>query len=317
MSEKLLHRCYYFLKPYLPLRLRYTIRRGHAKVKKFSNSDCWPILPGSEPPPVNWPGWPQGRQFAFVLTHDVESQKGFDRCRQLMDLEIAYGFRSSFNFVPEGEYRVDLGFRQEIKGCGFEVGVHDLHHDGSLFRDYPEFAAQSARINDYLKDWSAVGFRAGFMFHNLKWQHLLKIRYDLSTFDVDPFEPQPEGMGTIFPFWVQQEGGEAGYMELPYTLVQDSTLFLFLQEKTIALWKRKVDWIAEHGGMVLVNVHPDYIQFNSSNGTSLEFPAARYEELLEYVKTKYGGKYWHALPCEVADYCAGFKPKRPDRHKMQ
>jgi hypothetical protein len=26
-----------------------------------------------------------------------------------------------------------------------------------------------------------------------------------STFDTDPFEPQPDGMGTIFPFWVPNQ----------------------------------------------------------------------------------------------------------------
>jgi uncharacterized protein len=313
MSTELLHRCYYTLKPWLPKRLRYAVRRIDARRKRLRCSDSWPILPGSEVPPPLWPGWPEGRQFAFVLTHDVEGQKGLDRCRQLMKLEARHGFRSSFNFVPEGEYRVDRKFREEIAHSGFEVGVHDLHHDGSLFRNYEQFTRQSARINEYLKEWGAVGFRAGFMFHNLEWQHQLNVSYDLSTFDADPFEPQPDGMGTIFPFWVEKENGKGGYLELPYTLAQDSTLFLFLREKTAAVWKKKLDWVAEHGGMVLVNIHPDYIQFDHSGGSSFEFPSTRYEELLEYVRTKHAGKYWHALPREVADYCAGFKPKRPAR----
>lgn len=46
-------------------------------------------------------------------------------------------------------------------------------------------------------------------------------------------------------------------MELPYTLAQDSTLFLILGEQGIDCWKEKVRWIADHGGMVLVNAHPD------------------------------------------------------------
>jgi predicted glycosyltransferase len=286
------------------------MRRIDTRNKLSRLSAGWPIIPGSERPPANWPGWPDGREFAFVLTHDVEGKKGLDRCRQLMELETAFGFRSSFNFVPEGEYRVDKSFREEVARGGFEVGVHDLHHDGSLFRSCAQFTAQSVRINQYLREWGAVGFRAGFMFHNLEWQQKLNICYDLSTFDADPFEPQPDGMGTIFPFWVEK-GGESGYMELPYTLVQDSTLFLFLRERTIEIWKQKLDWVARHGGMVLVNVHPDYLQFEGPGGPPFEFPAALYEELLRYVKTNYAGKYWHALPREVAQYCSGFKPKRP------
>ena len=307
----MLHRCYYALKPWLPRRLRYAVRRIDARRKLARASAGWPILPGCERPPADWPGWPEGKQFAFVLTHDVEGQKGLDRCRQLMDLEARNEFRSSFNFVPEGEYRVDRALREEMTKHGFEVGVHDLYHDGSLFRNYEQFRAQAARINNYLKEWGAVGFRAGFMFHNLEWQQQLNVRYDLSTFDADPFEPQPDGMGTIFPFWVSKDSGQNGYMELPYTLVQDSTLLLFLREQTIAIWKKKVDWVAENGGMVLVNVHPDYVRFDHPDGSVFEFPSARYEELLAYVREKYKGKYWHALPREVAGYCARFKPMRP------
>jgi hypothetical protein len=54
--------------------------------------------------PPGWPGWPEGKRFGLVLTHDVESQKGLNRCRQLMELEMRSGVRSSFNFVPEGDY---------------------------------------------------------------------------------------------------------------------------------------------------------------------------------------------------------------------
>ena len=53
-----------------------------------------------------------------------------------------------------------------------------------------------------------------------------------------------------------------GYVELPYTLPQDSTLFLVLRETTPEIWMRKLDWIAEHGGMVLLDMHPDYMSFD-------------------------------------------------------
>jgi hypothetical protein len=101
------------------------------------------------------------------------------------------------------------------------------------------------------------------MLHNLEWLQELEIRYDASTFDTDPFEPQPDGAKTIFPFWVPRESG-GGYVELPYTLAQDSTVFLVLKERTIDLWKKKLDWLVERGGMVLLGAHPDYMSFNGS-----------------------------------------------------
>jgi hypothetical protein len=213
------------------------------------------------------------------------------------------GFRSSFNFVPEGEYRVGAALRHELVSQGFEIGVHDLHHDGGLYNSRTAFRSNAERINRYLHDWQAVGFRSAFMFHNLDWLQDLDVLYDASTFDTDPFEPQPDGVGTIFPFMVTGTQDRKGYVELPYTLVQDSTLFLFLGEQDSAVWKTKADWIASHGGMVLLNVHPDYLSFGSApvRGT---FEARHYTEFLSYLNSRYSGEFWAALPADVARWYA-------------
>ena len=74
-----------------------------------------------------------------------------------------------------------------------------------------------------------------------------------------------------------------------------------MQETTIDIWKRKVDWIASHGGMILVNTHPDYICFDGIPQRE-EFRVELYIELLEYIHSKYDGCYWNALPRNVAEY---------------
>ena len=152
--------------------------------------------------PEHWIGWPDGKQFALILTHDVESQVGLDRVRQLAEMEIQLGVRSSFNFIPEGPYQVSKELLEWLVGNGFEVGVHDLYHDGHLYRSREEFVQHARRINHYIKEWGATGFRSGFMLNELDWLHDLDVQYDASTFDTDPFEPQPEGRHTIFPFWI-------------------------------------------------------------------------------------------------------------------
>jgi hypothetical protein len=142
------------------------------------------------------------------------------------------------------------------------------------------------------------------MQHNLEWLHELQVEYDASTFDTDPFEPQSDGAGTIFPFWVPGPEGN-GYVELPYTLVQDFTLFVILREKNIDIWKRKLDWVAERGGMALLNTHPDYICFEEQSRARDEFSISHYEEFLRYVREKYEGVFWSAIPLEVTrHYCA-------------
>ena len=232
------NRFYYHLKPHLPWRLRIALRRMLAQRKRKSCRDIWPINEAAGRPPAGWSGWPDGKRFAFVLTHDVESQKGLDRCLQLSELDASLGFRSSFNLIPEGDYIVPPFLRERLAKNGFEVGVHDLKHDGFLYESRENFKSQARQINKYLKEWDAKGFRSGFMHHNLEWFDDLDILYDASTFDTDPFEPQPDGVDTIFPFWVPGTNG-AGYVELPYTLIQDFNLFVVLKESTIDIWKKE------------------------------------------------------------------------------
>jgi len=305
------NRLYYGVKPLLHPTFRLVLRRWFTARKLAKAKTVWPILPGSEKKPEGWRGWPNGKQFALVLTHDVEGPLGLTNCKEVMEREMALGFRSSFNFVPEGSYRTTAELRRTLVENGFEVGVHDLHHDGKLYSSRREFSERARRINEYLSQWKAVGFRSGFMLHNLEWLHELNVLYDSSTFDTDPFEPQPDGVGTIFPFWVPRGAngngssaheGRAGYVELPYTLCQDSTLFLLLKETQPDIWFRKIDWIAQQGGMVLLNTHPDYIRTGKGKAGKWQFPVELYEKLLQYVKAKYSGAYWQALPKEVAQF---------------
>jgi hypothetical protein len=312
------HRLYYTIKPYLPWEIRMAVRRFSVRGRRKAHRSVWPILESAGRTPPGWKGWPGGKSFALVLTHDVEGAHGLAKCQRLAEQELRLGYRSSFNLIPEGSYVVRPALRQWLTQQGFEVGVHDLQHDGKLFRSRRSFEEKAQKINRHLKNWGAVGFRSGFMLRNLDWLHQLEIEYDSSTFDTDPFELQPDGAGTIFPFWIslpaearssgarsvdaRVNGGDKprGYVELPYTLPQDSTLFLLLQESSPEIWMRKLDWIAQHGGMALVNVHPDYLRFDGEAKSPKTSPIAFYTDFLKYVHERYAGAYWNALPREVA-----------------
>ena len=274
------------------------------KLKKCSH--IWPVSEKAGNPPDGWSGWPEKKQFAFVLTHDVDTAKGQDKSYRLMEYEESLGFRSSFYFVPE-RYKVSESLRNEITNRGFEVGVHGLVHDGKLYNSKMIFQKRAIKINQYLKSWGAVGFRSPSMHHKLDWIHDLDIEYDASTFDTDPFEPQSGGVGTIFPFCVRGNSDQKSYIEFPYTLPQDFTLFVLMKEKNINIWKKKLDWIADKGGMALLNVHPDYMNFTGKNLCLEGYPAELYLEFLEYVKSNYSGTYWHALPRIISRYISTTK----------
>ena len=292
---------YYYIKPFIPRSTQIILRRRLIRLKRLSYSNVWPIDENAKKRPKGWIGWPHQKRFALVLTHDVESEKGLEMCEKLMKLESKLGFRSSFNFVAE-QYHVLPNLRQDLNKNGFEVSLHGLKHDGKLYSSKKKFKRQAERINQYLSEWKAVGFRSPSMHHNLDWIHELNISYDSSTFDTDPFEPQPDGVATIFPFWVNGKTDLKGYVELPYTLPQDYTLFILMQEKNNDIWKKKLDWIVENGGMALINTHPDYMNFNGKDLALEEYPAEYYEEFLKYIKTKYINQYWHVLPSEMASF---------------
>ena len=305
---------YYFFKALVPRWLQISIRRKLIQRKRFLHRDIWPIDEAASKPPEDWKGWPDGKKFALVLTHDVETEKGLKKCRDLMKIDERMGFRSSFNFVAL-DYKIPSGFIQEIKEHGFEVGIHGLRHTGNIYRSKKTFSEQAVQINQYIKQWGAVGFRSPAMFHNLDYIHCLNIDYDASTFDTDPFEPQPDGAGTIFPFWVPGNSQQRGYVELPYTLPQDFLLFILMKEKNIDIWKTKLDWIAEHGGMALFITHPDYMDFNKNTRDYEEYPSQYYEEFLSYIKSRYKGFYWQALPKDMARFWSQHYSRKESKHR--
>jgi hypothetical protein len=227
--------------------------------------------------------WPNHSRFAFVLTHDIESLAGQEYVEVVADLEESFGFRSLFNFVPE-RYKLNHNLMDDLRQRGFEIGVHGLKHDGKLFNSRSEFESRATRINHYLKDFGAVGFRSPLTHRNPEWMQTLDIEYDLSFFDTDPFEPIPGGTISIWPFFI------GNFVELPYTLVQDYTLTAVLGETTPRLWLEKVDFIEKYHGMVLVNTHPDYLKSKLTWNVYCEF--------LNEMKKR--DCYWHALPREVA-----------------
>lgn len=300
---------YYLIKPIIPRNMQISIRRANARLKLRTYRNVWPIDHGAGQPPKRWPGWPEKKKFALVLTHDVDTAKGQERCHKLVRLEQSFGFRSSFNFVPE-RYRVLPELQHYLETSGFEVGVHGLKHDGKLYSSKEVFQERTIKINHYLRGWKSVGFRSPAMHHNLEWLHNLNIEYDASTFDTDPFEPQSDAVGTIFPFWVPGNSVQDGYVELPYTLPQDFTLFVILQEKNCDIWKQKLDWIAEKGGMALLNSHPDYMNFTGKKLGIDEYPLEYYEEFLRYIKTKHKGEYWHVLPKNMSCFWSMNKTHR-------
>jgi peptidoglycan/xylan/chitin deacetylase (PgdA/CDA1 family) len=295
----LARRWYYRLKPFLPRTLTCFLRRLYSPSARGSFPLGWPIedryarfqwevmrqllIVTGQQSMSHHSFWPYGRRFAFVLTHDIETEEGQGHVRAVADLDGSFGFRSSFNFVLE-RYSLDHELITDLRQRGFEIGMHGLRHDGKLFNSHAEFMRRAERINYYLKQLDGVGFRSPLTMRNPEWMQALEIEYDLSFFDTDPYEPMPGGTMSIWPFIFGR------FVELPYTLMQDCTLTTVLGETAPRLWLEKVDFIESYQGMVLVNTHPDYL----SKPVNWEI----YADFLQAMRRR--GGYWHALPREVA-----------------
>ena len=144
------------------------MRRRWILLRKARYENVWPIDERAGKKPEGWSGWPDQKRFAFVLLHDVDTERGQGNCRDLMRLDEEMGFCSLFSFVPE-RYAVSSNLREELARRGFEVGVHGLKHDGRLYRSKAGFLQRAERINHYLQEWDANGFRSPSMQHNLDW----------------------------------------------------------------------------------------------------------------------------------------------------
>lgn len=132
MHYRLLTLLFYLQKPLMPRSFQIFLRRKVVRYQRKKYVDIWPIDERAGYKPPEFTSWPNNKKFALVLTHDVESQKGYEKCKLVIDLEKSMGFRSSFNFVPE-RYKVSPQLRQYLSDNGFEVGVHGLKHDGLMY----------------------------------------------------------------------------------------------------------------------------------------------------------------------------------------
>ncbi|HEV7641856.1 MAG TPA: hypothetical protein VGO39_13390 [Gaiellaceae bacterium] len=290
---------YYRVRPAIPRRMQIALRRLVSKLQARSQFPRWPLETGlhdlyellfgllgelgQEPIPWIAP-WPDDYSWALVLTHDVETRRGYEQLDLLRDVEIARGRRSSWNFVAR-RYAVDDEVVRRLTDEGFEIGVHGLHHDGRdlepsvVGERLPAMRAAAER-------WGATGFRAPATRRVWEVIPTLGFDYDSSYPDTDPFEPDGGGCCTWLPFFNGQT------VELPITLPQDHTIFTILQQTDESLWRQKADKLRRRGGLALLITHPDYM---------LEAePRAAYDRFLAAYASD--GTAWAALPREVSSW---------------
>jgi hypothetical protein len=303
--NELVRKTYYLIRPLLGVPVRRHLQKMHLRGWENIGFPAWPVdttverihkkllalslrARGLEQVPFIW-FWPSGFSSCMIMTHDVEDHAGKAFCGKLMDLDEAGGIHSSFQIVPENRYEVSQDFLNSIKSRGFEVNVHDLKHDGRLYAEREEFLRRAARINEYVEQFGAEGFRSGILYRNADWYDAFKFSYDMSIPNVGHLDPQRGGCCTIMPYFI------GDIVELPLTCTQDYTLFQILGDYSIELWKKQTEVIRENHGLISFIVHPDYV---------IEKRAQKiYIALLEYLaQVRAENNIWTALPKHVAGW---------------
>ena len=229
--------------------------------------------------------WPHEARAAVILTHDVESEAGLRNSVRIADLEQERGLRSSFNLVAS-DYPIDWGIVDELQGRGFELGVHGVHHDRSMFSAREEFDRQQPALREMAERLEADGFRSPATHRVDAWLGELPVAYDCTVPMSDPYEPQPGGCCSPWPFFI------GPVVELPYTIPQDHTTFTLLREDTIDLWMGQLALIESTAGLAQCVSHPDPGYLGDRDKEAL------YEEFLDALAARPG--LWRALPREVA-----------------
>jgi hypothetical protein len=304
-ASSVLGRCYYFLRPILPVGVRRHLQKFRLNGWRRLRFPHWPVdrtvdsvlerllllsLRGTqqEEIPFIW-FWPNAATSCAIMTHDVETTAGRDFCSTLMDINDEFGIKASFQVVPEVRYDVPESYLEGIRSRGFEVNVQDLNHDGHLFRSKKEFLARVGKINGYRRQFKAEGFRSAVLYRRQEWYDALDFSYDMSVPNVAHLDPQRGGCCTVMPYFV------GNMIELPVTTTQDYSLFNILKDHSIELWKRQIELIMGKHGLISFIIHPDYIIGQDERAT--------YETLLAYLKELKAAKnVWMPLPGEAASW---------------
>lgn len=302
LGHFLVRKIYYAIRESLPVSVRRQFQKAYLSGWRDLPFPRWPVdftvdtlhekflrlfmeATGSKRMPFIW-FWPEGMPSCAIVTHDVEDKAGYSFCGSLMDINDSFGIKSSFQVIPEVRYAVDQVFLDTLRRRGFEVNVHDLNHDGILFREKQEFLRRAKKINEYGRKFGTAGFRSGAMYRNQDWFDAFDFSYDMSVPNVAHLEPQRGGCCTVMPYFIGK------ILELPLTTIQDYSLFHILGDYSIEMWKKQIDLILRRNGLISFITHPDYL---------IEARArAVYQELLVHLaRMRAERQMWIALPGEV------------------
>lgn len=192
----------------------------------------------------------------LVLTHDIDTGRGFELLERVAKMEEGFGFRSSWHVVAD-HYLLDGAVLNDLRHRGHEIGLHGLWHTNrEAFLAPDALRAELSRVKPLIDAYGMGGYRGPSWYRTAAMYPVLAefFEYDLSCLDIDLSCPGgPGGVGLARAFRRAE-----GMVEIPCTLPFESPLHQGRAALGLAdYWGAKVDFVARAGGALVVNTHPE------------------------------------------------------------
>jgi hypothetical protein len=202
---------------------------------------------------------------ALVITHDIDTERGFQKAPLLKKVEEDLGVESTW-FLPSDEFPITGAIAAELKSRSV-IGSHDIRHDGKLIHidSHTELVrrlAESKVCLERIFDTGIECFRSPLLQFSgriLSGLNEAGYKHDFSLPCWEPMHPTTMGgfgIECTCTFSID------GIIEHPLTLFQDHQAFTVLRlntRQTIKLWIKQAKLIRELSGDIVALVHPDYL----------------------------------------------------------
>lgn len=275
---------------------------------------AWPVEPSAEivrriylharrvldPDLEPAPFWPEGRRFALVLTHDVDSAEGLALAPELAQEEHDRGLSSCW-FLVGRDYELAEGPLERLRETGGELALHDAHHDNRGAFLAPEVIARRLdSVRDQVERLGMRGFRSPSMLVSEPLYDALEKRFEWDSSVADTaLLPVRGGCGTVFP-------SERGRLTvLPLTVPPDGQLVGrgMSPEEILAAWIAKAEWVRSTGGVAMLLTHPE------RGFTADSDMRAAHRSFLDWAAAQTDA--WRVLPTQLADRWRDRTPSAP------
>lgn len=211
---------------------------------------------------VNLNIWPNGKKYAFVLTHDVDSKWVYqkDNLKTFFDTEEQVGVKGAWFFVgnlyKHDFEKIDFLFRQ-----GHEIGLHGDNHDHKIaFLSKAHINKRLSMCRSFIDRYEIIGFRSPHYLRTPCFYEILKdyVKYDTSMHDsynsISASNMTREGCSTVYPFKLSD-----CLLEIPITIPEDFELYKREKgpDSIVMTQLEQINEVKTRNGIALLVIHPE------------------------------------------------------------